>query len=209
MSILTTAAPARPAADTLTDWNSLMVAYEAAKAADDDINARFDAAWEACEADKPAEPTIDLALIFGSFPGLCKATRRRLLHSDNLDELQRQILAQKGVTRWERVDRDHERIAELDKVREFRRLLAEAEQRHDLSALDGEWSEAGRRLSEALAALLLAPAPDYVAVRWKLDQLFGTKVTEPVADGGRTIPCWDASLTDAILADMARLGSAV
>lgn len=209
MSILATAAPARSEVDTLTDWNSLMVAYDAAKAADDDINARFDAAWAACEADKPAEPKIDLALIFGSFPGLCEATRRRLLHSDNLDELQRRILAEKGVTRWERVNRDPERIAELDKVREFRRLLAEAEQRHDLSALDSEWSEAGRRLSEALAALLLAPAPDYDAVRWKPDPLFGAKVTEPVADGGRTIPCWDASLTDAILADMARLGSAV
>ena len=92
MSILATAAPARPEVDTLADWNSLMAAYDAAKAADDDINARFDAAWAACEADKPAEPNIDLALIFGSFPGICEATRRRLLHSDNLDELQRQGL---------------------------------------------------------------------------------------------------------------------
>lgn len=208
MSALTITAPARPAADTLTAWQSLMAAYEAAKAADDDINSRFDAAWTAYEADKPAEPEIDLALIFGSFPGLCEATRRRLLHSDDLDELQRQILAAKGVTRWERIDRDPERIAELDKVREFRRLLAEAEQRHDLSALDAEWSETGRSRSEARAALLLAPAPDFDAVRWKLDELFGPKVTEPVADEGRTIPCWNAELTDAIISDMARLGAA-
>lgn len=208
MSSLTATAPARPAADTLTAWQSLMAAYEAAKAADDDINARFDVAWAAYEADKPAEPDIDLALIFGSFPGLCEATRRRLLHSDDLDELQRQILAAKGVTRWERIDRDPERIAELDKVREFRRLLAESEQWHDLSALDAEWSEAGRRLSAAHAALLLAPAPDYEAVRWKLDQLFGPMVTGALADEGRSIPPWDAELTDAIISDMARLGAA-
>lgn len=209
MSSVTITAPARPAANTLTAWQSLMAAYEAATTADDEVNARFDAAWAAYEADKPAEPDIDLGLIFGSFPGLCEATRRRLLHSDDLDELQRRILAEKGVTRWERLDRDPERLAELDKVREFRRLLAESEQRHDLSALDDEWSEAGRRLSEARAALLLAPAPNYDAVRWKLDQLFGPKVTEQVADEVRTIPCWDASLTDAIIADMARLGRAV
>ncbi len=208
MSSLTATAPARPAADTLIAWQSLMAAYEAAKAADDDINARFDVAWAAYEADKPAEPDIDLALIFGSFPGLCEATRRRLLHSDDLDELQRQILAAKGVTRWERIDRDPERIAELDKVREFRRLLAEAEQRHDLSARDAEWSEAGRRLSAAHAALLLAPAPDYEAVRCKLDQLFGPKVTGAVADEERSVPPWGAELTDAIIADMARLGGA-
>lgn len=208
MSALTITAPARPAADTLTAWQSLMAAYEAAKAADDDINARFDAAWAAYEAGKPAEPDINMELLFGSIVGRCEATRRRLLHSDDIDELQRQLLAAKGVTRWERVDRDPERIAELDKVREFRRLLAEAEQRHDLSALDAEWAEAGRRRSEARAELLLAPAPDYDAVRWKLDELFGPKVIEPFSDEGRTIPCWDASLTDAILADMERLGGA-
>ncbi|WP_234180343.1 hypothetical protein [Sphingopyxis sp. NFH-91] len=209
MSSVTITAPARPAANSLTAWQSLMAAYEAAKTADDEVNARFDAAWAAYEAGKPAEPDIDLGLIFGSFPGLCEATRRRLLHSDDLDELQRKILAAKGVTRWERVDRDPERIAELDKVREFRRLLAEAEQRHDLSALDDEWGEAGRRLSEAQAALLLAPAPDYKAVRWKLDKLFGPKVTGALADEGRSVPAWDAELTDAIIADMARLGRTV
>lgn len=206
MSALTITAPARPAADTLTAWQSLMAAYEAAKAADDDINARFDAAWAAYEAGKPAEPDINMELLFGSIVGRCEATRRRLLHSDDIDELQRRTLAAKGVTRWERVDRDPERIAELDKVREFRRLLAEGEQRHDLSALDNEWSEAGRRLSEAQAALLLAPAPDYEAVRWKLDQLFGPKVTGALADEGRSVPPWDAELTDAIISDMARLG---
>lgn len=208
MSSLTITAPARPAADTLTAWQSLMAAYEAAKAADDDINSRFDAAWTAYEADKPAEPEIDLALIFGSFPGLCEATRRLLLHSDDLDELQRQILAARGVTRWERVDRDPERIAELDKVREFRRLLAEAEQRHDIPGLETGWNEAGQRLAEARAALLLARAPDYAAVQWKLDQLFGPAVTGALGSEGRDIPCWDVVLTDALIADMARLGGA-
>lgn len=208
MSSLTATAPTRPAADTLTNWRNLMAAFNAAKAADDEVNARYDSASAAYEADKPGEPDVNMALLFGSLMGRCEATRRRLLYTDDLDELQRQILAARGVTRWERVDRDPERIAELDKVREFRRLLAEAEQQHDLSALDDEWGEAGRRLSEAQAALLLAPAPDYKAVRWKLDQLFGPKVTAALADEGRSVPAWDAELTDAIIADMARLGGA-
>jgi hypothetical protein len=194
--------------DALTVWKRLMAAYDAAKAADDDINARYDAAAAAHEADKPAEPDVNMVLLFGVLLGRCDIARRRLLYRDDLDELQRQILAAKGVTRWERIDRDPERIAELDKLREYRRLIAESEQRHGISALDDEWAEAGKRLADARTALLLAPAPDYAAVRWKLDQLFGPEATGSVSDEERSAPCWDAVLTDAVIADMDRLGGA-
>lgn len=208
MSALAFATPASTPADPRIVWDRLMGAYEAARAADEDINARYDAAAAAFEADKPAEPDIKMVLLFGSLLGRCKATRWRLLYTDDVDELQRRILAEKGVSRWERIDRDPERIAELDKVREFRRLLAEAEQRHDIPGLETGWNEAGQRLAEARAALLLARAPDYAAVQWKLDQLFGPAVTGALGSEGRDIPCWDVVLTDALIADMARLGGA-
>lgn len=194
-------------ADALAAWDHLMSAYMAAKAADDDINRRYDAASASCTAASPAEPEIDTVLIFGNCLGSA-IDRRRLIYAQDLDELQRQIIAAKGVTLWEKFDRNPERIAELEKVREFRRLLNEAEQRHGLSALDAEWSAAGHRLADTRAALLLAPAPGYSAVRWKLDQLFGPEATGPVADDERSIPCWNCEFTDAVIADMARLGGA-
>lgn len=194
--------------DTRTEWDRLMVAFLAAQAADDEINQRHDAALAAFTADKPAEPEIDMVLIFSHVLGSCDIARRRLLYTDNIDQLQQQIIAATGVTRWERVDRNPERIAEFDKVREFRRLLAAAEQRHNLSAQEDEWGAAGDRLSNARAALLLAPAPDYAAVQWKLDQLFGPEATGAVGDNDRGIPCWNCELTDAVIADMARLGGA-
>lgn len=86
--------------------------------------------------------------------------------------------------------------------------MAEAEQRHNLPALEDEWAAAGERLSNARAALLIAPAPDYAAVQWKLDQLFGPEATGAVRDTDRGIPCWSVELTDAVIADMARLGGA-
>lgn len=196
-----------PDADILAAWDSLMAAFLAAKAADNEINLRYDAASAACTADKPAEPHVNTRLIFGN----CLDSRvdhRRLIYSQDLDELQRQIIAAKGVTLWEKVDRNPERIAELDKVREFRRLLAEAEQRHNISALDDEWDAAGHRFSNARAALMLAPAPHYSAVRWKLDQLFGPDATGPIGDEERSIPCWDCGFTDGVIADMERLGGA-
>ena len=192
-----------PDADTLAAWDRLMSAYDAAKAADDEINRRYDAA----SAASPAEPEIDTVLIFGNCLGSA-IDRRRLIYAQDLDELQRQITAAKGVTLWEKVDRNPERLAELNKVREFRRLLDETEQRHGLSAIDAEWSAAGHRLADTRAALLLAPAPGYSAVRWKLDQLFGPEATGPVADEERSIPCWNCEFTDAVIADMARLGGA-
>lgn len=204
------AANASPVAhpDPRAEWDRLMAAFLAAKAADEEINRRHDAALAAFTADKPSEPEIDMALIFSEVLAGCDITRRRLLYSDDLDDLQRRIIAATGVSRWERVDRNPDRIAELDKVREFRRLTAEAEQRHDLSALEDEWAAAGDCLSNARAALLLAPAPDYAAVQWKLDQLFGPEATGAVGDNDRGIPCWNCELTDAVIADMARLGGA-
>jgi hypothetical protein len=194
-------------ADSTTAWDSLMAALHAAKAADEEINRRYDAASAACTADTPAEPDVDTALIFGNFLSR-HVDRRRLIYSQDLDELQRQIIAAKGVTLWEKVDRNPDRIAELNKVREFRRLLAEAEQRHNISALDDESGAAGDRLSNTRAALLLAPAPGYSAVRWKLDQLFGPEATGPIGDDERSIPCWNCEFTDAVIADMERLGGA-
>lgn len=208
MSAAAIASPvSRPDADILAAWDYLMAEYLAAKAADEEINQRYDAASAACTADAPAEPDINTVLIFGNCLG-SHVDKRRLIYSQELDELQCQIIAANGVTLWERVDRNPERVAELDKVREFRRLHAEAEQRHNISALDNEWGAAGDRLSNARAALLLAPAPDYSAVRWKLDQLFGPQATGPVADDERSIPCWKCEFTDAVIADMARLGGA-
>lgn len=194
--------------DIVTAWDDLMSAFEAAKAADDDVNRRFDAALAAHEAEKPDEPEIDTVLLFGVTLGRSEDDRRRLIYREDLDDLQRRILAAKGVTRWERIDRDPARIAELDKIREFRRLIAKSEERHAIAALDDEWSAAGIKLCEARNALLLAPAPDYGAVRWKLDQLFGPEAVGPVGDEGRGIPCWNAELTDAVIADMTRLGGA-
>lgn len=207
---MTAAAIASPVEqlDMRTEWDRLMVAFAAAKAADNEINQRHDAALAAFTADKPSEPEIDMALIFSEVLAGCDLTRRRLLYSDDLDDLQRRIIAATGVSRWERVDRNPDRIAEFDKVREFRRLVAEAESSHNLSALEDAWSAAGDRLSNARAALLLAPAPDYAAVQWKLNQLFGPEATGAVGDNDRGIPCWNCELTDALIADMARLGGA-
>lgn len=198
----------RPDADIRTAWDALMRAFNAAKAADDEVNRRYDAAYAAHAADKPAEPDIDMVLLFGFTLGRCDIARRRLIYVDDLDALQARIIAAKGVTHWEKVDRNPERIAEIDKVREFRRLNKESEERHGLKALGDEWETTGERLSNARFALSLAPAPDYSAVRWKLDQLFGPEAVCSVADEGRSIPSWDCKLTDAVIADMARLGDA-
>lgn len=207
---MTVVAIASPVAqlDARTVWDGLMAAFVAAKSADDQINLRHDAALAAYTADKPAEPEIDMELIFGGVLGGCDLTRRRLLHSDDLDELQSRIIAASGTLRWERIDRNPDRVAEFDKVREFRRLKTEAEQRHDLAALEDEWAAAGEQLSNARAALLLAPAPDYAAVKWKLGELFGPEATGAVGEKDRGIPCWNCELTDAVIADMARLGGA-
>lgn len=207
MSALTIA---KPSADTdiRIAWDDLMSAYEAAKIAGEEVNRRYDAACAAYEAEKPAEPEIDMVLLLGFLMGHDNVVRARLFHHQDLDELEQQIIAAKGVTLWERVDRNPERIAEIAKVREYRRLRCECEERHGISALDDEWTEAGGRLADARDDLILAPAPDYTAVRWKLDQLFGPAAVGPVSDEGRGIPCWDCELTDAIIADMARLGGA-
>ncbi|WP_137871471.1 hypothetical protein [Sphingopyxis sp. 2PD] len=206
MSALAIAAPSA-ATDTLTVWNNLRAAYDAAMAADDDASARYDAAVAAYEADKPTEPDVNMMLLFGGFLSGGDIARFRLLYVDDIDELQLRIIAAKGVTRWERVDRDPERIAELDKVREYRRLLAECKERHPIAAIEDEWEAAGERLAVARSALLLAPAPDYGAVRWKLDLLFGPEATTPIADRERSIPSWSCEFTDALIADMARLGA--
>lgn len=196
------------ATDALTIWNGLMAAYDAAKAADDDINARYDAAREAYNAEKPAEPEIDLALLGLTFLGSDEIVLRRLLYADDLDDMQAKIIGATGVTRWERVNRDPQRIAEIDKARTFRQLDQDSRGRHGLAALEDHWEATGQKLADARNALLVAAAPDYAAVRWKLDQLFGPDATGPVADEGRGIPCWDCELTDAVIADMARLGGA-
>lgn len=49
--------------------------------------------------------------------------------------------------------------------------------------------------------LITMPAPDLAALRWKLEQLFGTERREP----GDFSPSWCASYMNAILADAARL----
>jgi len=207
MSALADSSPAVRPNEMSAAWEILMSNFAAAKAADHEISRRYDVASAACTADTPAEPDVNTVLIFGNCLG-SHVDMRRLIYSQDLDELQRQIIAAKGVTLWEKIDRNPERIAELGKVREFRRLLAEAERRHNISAIDDEWGTAGDRLSNARAALLLAPAPDYSAVRWKLDQLFGPEATGPIADDERSIPCWKCQFTDAVISDMARLGGA-
>lgn len=205
---ITTAAPTKGDAEILAAWNSLMATFDAAKAADDDINACYDAARAAYDAEKPAEPEIDLALIGLTLLGSSEIVLRRLLYADDLDDLQAKVIGATGVTRWERVNRDPQRIAEIDKARTFRQLDQDSRGRHGLDALADQWEETGQKLADARNALLVAAAPDYAAVRWKLDQLFGPDATDPVADGERGIPCWNAELTDAVIADMARLGGA-
>lgn len=97
---MSAAAIASPATllNARAEWDRLMLAFEAAKAADDQINQRHDAALAAFMADKPPEPEIDLVLIFSHVMGACDIARRRLLYTDDLDQLQHQIIAATGVT---------------------------------------------------------------------------------------------------------------
>lgn len=183
-------------------WDRLMLAFEAAKAADEDINARYNAAVRAHEAERPSAPDIDFRLlglrIFGEFE------KRKFLKVDDLDDWQAKIVGATGVTRWEREDRNPLRIAEIDKVRAYRRLAAVTRARHGLDALENEWEAAGEALSNARGAVIKAQAPDYGAVSWKLDQLFGPEATA-VGSDDREMPLWDCAFTDAVIADMARL----
>ena len=53
--------------------------------------------------------------------------------------------------------------------------------------------------SDEWGALMLVPAPDARALHWKLDQLFGGRSDDGYCDN------WATELTDAVIADAARL----
>lgn len=75
------------------------------------------------------------------------------------------------------------------------------EEKRDLSKLEADWNAAGEALHDARDNLLLADAPDYPAVQWKLAQLF----SEGDYKDDQHISAWNRKFTDAIMSDMARL----
>ena len=67
-----------------------------------------------------------------------------------------------------------------------------------MDADDEEAERLGEALAEAEGALMELPAPDRVALRWKLDKLF-----EPEA--GDSTPCWSMDYVRQTIADYQRL----
>ena len=191
--------------ETRQNWNALCAAYAVASAKDNVINEQYDAALKAYEAELPAEPDIDFHLLgLTLLGGLPDEHRRAFIHRDDLDEWQAKIIGATNTTRWEKVNRDAERIVEIDKVREYRAQVEAIAAKHDIDAMETEWGAKGSALSDVRFEMIRSPAPDYTAVQWKLDQLFGP---EACGAGGGSTPCWDSELTDIVRADMARLNA--
>lgn len=190
---------------TRPSWYALATAYAVAKTEDDAINEQYDDALKAYEAELPAEPDIDFQLlglvILGHFP---ERQRRDFMRVDDLDEWQAKIIGATNTTRWEKVNRDAERIAEIDKVRAYRAEVERIAVKHDIDRLNDAWEATAEKLSDVRFEMIRSPAPDYTAVQWKLEQLFGP---EACGNGGST-PCWDSEhTTDIVRADMARLNA--
>jgi hypothetical protein len=71
----------------------------------------------------------------------------------------------------------------------------------DHSKIEADWISRGDDLHQARDNLLLALAPDFAAVQWKMAQLF----SEGDYEGDQYICAWNRKFTDAVMADLARL----
>lgn len=187
-------------------WDRAFAEMQRAKAASDAANAIAHQTYEAFKRIEPTDDTIQ----FREFTIFCgnptEFERSHIKRVMDVEEEWQRFLSTEKVTWWARdpEKRKREYRAALDSVTDYRRRFAEAErvsgyaeacERSD--QLDNEACEAGSRL-------ILTPAPDLAALRWKAEHMFGDEAREP----DESSPPWCAEWTDAFMADVRRLLSA-
>ncbi len=104
---------------------------------------------------------------------------------------------------WARLLAIHTEAAAADRAINaiYDAALAEGSEGDDFTKIEANWTATGEALHSARDNLLLAAAPDYRAVQWKLAQLF----TEGDYHGDQYISAWHRKFTDAVMADLARI----
>lgn len=164
-------------------WKAAMTKYEALRAESETASAIYSAAYKAYEAEAPSIEMIP----FARFPYMHKNWVARVM---NIDAVQEKMLSEAHVSG----EAQAATIAAFDAVREYRRLDAECEDRHDIGELGGRSDRLCDSLNDALGELIALPAPGLPELLWKLETTFVERPdqdTTPPMDMGYVQPIFD------------------
>ena len=192
---IATGAEAFPAAIDAPDrtaWDQAFAVMQQAVNEDAAYDPIYMKTYAAFAAEAPAPETVEC--------------RRSVLHphyqawkSDDLDQYEAAWLAEKGRS-WNGEGFEEQGRRQIAQVREFRRLRAAAERRHNMPAIEAEWERLGEIAYQARWTLFHIPAPDHAALAWKAEHLFGESVA-----AGEDATGWSAEIVTAYMADVRRL----
>ena len=192
---IATSADAFPAATRAPDrvaWDRAFAVMQHAVSADAAYDPIYMKTYAAFAADAPDPDTVEC--------------RRSPLHPhfqawfcSDLDAYEATWLAERGRS-WNGDGLEKTGHQQIEQVREFRRLRAAAEQRHNMPAIEAEWERLGETAYAARWALFHLPAPDQAALAWKAEHLFGEAVA-----AGDDATGWNAEIIAVYMADVRRL----
>lgn len=182
-------------------WDQAMRAYEAAKAADALINARYEQVYPRYEAEADAIPHVSFPTDLIGVAGFDEATTA----NNQLVAYVRRYVAEVDSGRA-KLDPRFPYLQE--QLASYRRIVAAAEERaaavavvrarYGMDAIEEEWEQAGERVCDACSALMRIPAPDLAALRWKLNEVLEL-------DSTKASDSWEAHYVEVLRSDIKRL----
>lgn len=178
-------------------WDAAYAKMLKHRAAYEAYQPTYNAAVEGFERDEPTGDDINLRPIC---PIITKAWRHQILHTADLEQMHTQFLAGQGRT-WGSVDPEKTiaiHRATLDQVREFRRQLQAAKDKHRYDAVLERDDALATADCDATWELFELPAPDLAALHWKIEHLFGKSDDFEVES-------WSANVMQNLMADTRRL----
>lgn len=196
---LVTAAAAAPITAVATDrtaWEAAILRLRAAEQATEAAARERDRAAAVFDRIEPSDASIHWREFwFGS--------RESIAHGLDLDRAWSDFVASEGTLWWSASPATTKaRIhAALESVADFRARYQEAYRTSGLDEADRAESAAGEEHWNAREAAFLTPAPDWTAVQWKIERLFGASASKD----DRLVAEHCPELVEALMADVRRL----
>lgn len=191
-----TLAPVMAASADRTEWDGLMAALAVAKRAHDEADAAWERAhsrWLASRPDRPQEARRQ-------FLGMRDDD---LFDRQDLDKMAEHFDAGEGVW-WFSPESKTNFYRATASIRDYRAKDQAAKVASGYQAASDRQEQTCDEVCRLLAALMALPAPDAAALRWKLEEGFGTdRATYP--DNPETTPATCRRHLAQTFADMRRL----
>jgi len=178
-------------------WDEVLAAVEQARITSDEVDVRYDAAYENYQQ---LAPSLEmLTPFFRFFP---YQHRDYIAHSMDLDKARADFIEAEGRTRW--AANEQARRAEMETaltaIATWRGLKEAAARVTGVNELAEESDASGEALSAAENRMILTPAPSDASLLLKLRRLFGQRTP-----GGAFEPSTCDAWIEAVLADAERL----